>query len=381
MIGMKRCECGQMVGSTELSDHSMVCAAAPKLIVRIISDNAFPFAPMTTAAMQSRIGINCNQQEISLGLCKYCDTRLNLANKGMSDDICSSSDCFDYKTKACSTSLKCGHQCHGTNGDECLPCLYPSCKDYGGSFQQNKDSQCCICLYALSKYPAVMLPCDHIIHEKCIESRILSKWNGKTLSFQYISCPLCNKLIANPSNENIADLIKPHLELYEKVEKQALEYFEHERLGDTEEFKQSNSDRLEFALSKFVFYMCNQCENPFYAGFKNCIEQEQDFDNDPNIKRLCLDCFDYTKIKGVTYCDTHGRKHIQYKCRFCCNVASHFCFGTTHFCEDCHFKQLTGDYLTSRTEHEKCDPSQCFLKGDHPPNGEEYGLYCIFCNK
>jgi len=35
-------------------------------------------------------------------------------------------------------------------------------------------------------------------------------------------------------------------------------------------------------------------------------------------------------------CDAHGEDFIEFKCRYCCDVARWHCFGTTHFCEPCH---------------------------------------------
>ena len=34
----------------------------------------------------------------------------------------------------------------------------------------------------------------------------------------------------------------------------------------------------------------------------------------------------------------HGDKYIDYKCRFCCNIALYVCFAGTHMCDSCHKK-------------------------------------------
>ena len=86
---------------------------------------------------------------------------------------------------------------------------------------------------------------------------------------------------------------------------------------------------------------------------------------------------------GVTNCKLHGKDFIDYKCKFCCQVASWFCWGTTHFCDDCHKRQNNGDYLTRKKEHElpQCGtPAKCPLKLKHPINGkEEFALGCSVC--
>ena len=45
-----------------------------------------------------------------------------------------------------------------------------------------------------------------------------------------------------------------------------------------------------------------------------------------------LDMDVYQKFK----CEKHGLRHVQYKCDYCCNVASFRCRANTYFCEPCH---------------------------------------------
>ena len=86
-------------------------------------------------------------------------------------------------------------------------------------------------------------------------------------------------------------------------------------------------------------------------------------------------------ILGVTDCPKHGKDYIEYKCRFCCKIASWFCWETTHFCEDCHKRQNNHDYLNkySLDKLPKCNKSTCEVGGNHPPNGNEYALGCSLC--
>jgi len=37
-------------------------------------------------------------------------------------------------------------------------------------------------------------------------------------------------------------------------------------------------------------------------------------------------------------CPRHSDQYVEFKCRFCCSIATFFCFGHTHFCEKCHLK-------------------------------------------
>jgi len=81
-------------------------------------------------------------------------------------------------------------------------------------------------------------------------------------------------------------------------------------------------------------------------------------------------------------CERHGVRHVEWKCRFCCSLAVRFCWGTTHFCEPCHVKQVAGDYVTRKDKSRlpKCPGKEgCNLQIDHPPNGEEFSLGCSLC--
>ena len=84
---------------------------------------------------------------------------------------------------------------------------------------------------------------------------------------------------------------------------------------------------------------------------------------------------------GKTACDKHGAEAIEHKCKFCCAVASWFCWGTTHFCDDCHRKQGTPESMSKKQRHQlpTCTPKTCPLGVAHPPNGEEYVLGCQIC--
>jgi hypothetical protein len=41
-------------------------------------------------------------------------------------------------------------------------------------------------------------------------------------------------------------------------------------------------------------------------------------------------------VREKFMCNKHGLRHIQFKCDFCCNLASFRCRANTYFCEQCH---------------------------------------------
>ena len=87
-------------------------------------------------------------------------------------------------------------------------------------------------------------------------------------------------------------------------------------------------------MFKCTFYKCHRCDEPYFGGLVDCGAA-----NDANIKAedlVCGKCSAEMVGAGVKSCDIHGTQYIDYKCKYCCNVALFFCFGTTHYCKPCH---------------------------------------------
>jgi E3 ubiquitin-protein ligase MYCBP2 len=76
----------------------------------------------------------------------------------------------------------------------------------------------------------------------------------------------------------------------------------------------------------------------------------------------------------------HGAEEMEYKCRYCCDVAVWFCFGTTHFCDACHTKWVTAspDWETD-PPMKACTRKTCPLRVEHPEHGQEFCLGCAVC--
>lgn len=57
--------------------------------------------------------------------------------------------------------------------------------------------------------------------------------------------------------------------------------------------------------------------------------------------------------------------------RYCCQVASWFCGGIMHMCDQCHRRP---------SSHYQCPgPGRCVLRVPHPPPGIEFCLGCAVC--
>lgn len=125
---------------------------------------------------------------------------------------------------------------------------------------------------------------------------------------------------------------------------------------------------VEYALSRYVYYECFRCKLPYFGGLAACAAglDRRAAPFDPR-EQVCGGC---SAADGApnTRCAVHGRGSIEYKCRFCCNVASWYCWGSTHFCDGCHAVAAT------------VMPKPCVCGKPHPPNGKEHALGCALCH-
>ena len=115
---------------------------------------------------------------------------------------------------------------------------------------------------------------------------------------------------------------------------------------------------VAFAMDRFVYYMCYRCKLPYFGGRALCDDGLQ-----PK-EASALVCGPCSGV-GTATCPTHGKDFIQYKCKFCCGTGTFFCWGTTHFCHDCHKRQENHEYMSvkKRDELPVCPgPALCPLK-------------------
>ena len=212
--------------------------------------------------------------------------------------------------------------------------------------------------------------------------------------FNFLNCTSCKQRIkASYCREIMDELIE--LESYERdVKKKALERGKFEDLDKDPKMKDPHyhfyNKFQEFCLFKLSYYECFKCKQPYFGGKKDCGEMMGNEENKNNgqpaeYKKedlVCPKCAAVSVGGGVQNCPKHGLDYIEFKCKFCCNIAQWFCWGNTHFCEPCHTRQNNGDYVSRKKKSElpKCPgPDKCPLKIKHPENGEEYALGCSLC--
>mmetsp|Transcript_22640 Transcript_22640/g.34027 ORF Transcript_22640/g.34027 Transcript_22640/m.34027 type:complete len:386 (+) Transcript_22640:285-1442(+) len=89
---------------------------------------------------------------------------------------------------------------------------------------------------------------------------------------------------------------------------------------------------MEQARRSYAFYLCTSCDEPYFGGTIECADEEEG--ERPGEDRLCPQCSPKSQI--VCRNPVEHRGYHVWKCRYCCNPSRYVCYGTVHFCEECH---------------------------------------------
>ncbi|CDW80922.1 e3 ubiquitin-protein ligase [Stylonychia lemnae] len=341
------------------------------------------------------LGKTCEQHKEfkEAAKCRYCLNKLNGPPPSMNPafkEVCRQAVCIDLMAKQCAKMLACGHPCCGIKDEkECLPCLHPLCvkKNPQLTLDQNADEYCGICYTeGLGQAPCVQLECNHIYHIECIMKKVMGRWPGPRIVFGFLDCPGCKGRIkaskCEPLNRELALALKIEEEVIKKaVERSKYEGLEKDpRIADPNDIYYNNIQK--YAMYKLAYYQCFQCKIPYFGGMKDCIQAQQEGQQYKLEELVCGKCSAVSIGAGIANCQKHGTDYIEFKCRFCCSLAQWFCWGTTHFCEPCHKRQVDGDYVSKKTKAElpQCGSAEkCPLKLKHPENGDEFAMGCAVC--
>lgn len=322
------------------------------------------------------LGYTCesHKEYLSSRHCRFCETQLHEGNTAQDifidslRDVCTDKHCNDMREVVCAEDLECGHHCCGMTGEDVHPqCVHKDCLALTGETNEN----CVICYSKYIYEPTIQLGCKHMFHYDCIKTRINGKWTGSRLNFEFLSCPLCKQDIEHPALYNI---MYDYNQLRYKVLHKAMARFKQMKLGDARELTDPESVYFKnpelYVMARFCYYLCFKCKEPYFGGMKECnAEDRQGSFNEKDL--ICGSCS--SKGGNGNGCIKHGNEYVEYKCRFCCNIACWFCWGTTHFCDDCH--RIAAEI--SKRPKNKLPPCTC--KIEHPPNGEEFCVGCSIC--
>uniref|UniRef100_A0A7S4II00 RING-type domain-containing protein n=1 Tax=Vannella robusta TaxID=1487602 RepID=A0A7S4II00_9EUKA len=344
------------------------------------------------------LGYTCEDFENAMQAfkCRWCKDPIpadNIASTGPPKDpqrlVCAK--CTD-KDSACLNKVHtaCGHPAiwhHSMPSRKMGDCIRPECveaRKKNEEAETTSEDLCAICwVEELGEHPCLKLTCGHIFHAHCIKDKLKHRWEaGAAVSLTFLECPLCKAPIHWPA------VCQPHVnDLRELKEMRAdlkircLEQLKQIELP--EEFKGVTDDEklFDYAMHKLNFYECFKCKSFYYGGKKECDQQVEEDEEKLVLKPEELVC---GGCRGS--CEIHGSEQMVYKCRFCCSVASYFCFGHTHFCPECHAKPWDivsqNNYQFIVGNLKACEgPDTCPLGVEHPPNGEEFVLGCAYCGE
>ena len=296
-------------------------------------------------------------------LCRYCGSEA-VSHEPL---VCEAVGCRRKGEASCSVSKPCGHLCHGRRGERpCTSCLTEGCEDCHP--QQNCEDFCVICYCeTLSEAPCIELECGHVFHFHCLVGKLQRRWPTVRITFTFLQCPLCTRSIAH---QLLSHLLTPILKMKSNLESRFIERLRIENLLNCDALTSGHSpfyDRpLAYAEEYLTYYLCSKCDKPYFGGLKQCADVEGD--DIPREELVCGGC-----SAGSAVCKKHGTQFMEYKCRYCCNLAVWYCWGTTHFCDQCHSPPR-------KTVREECPGEErCPLGGRHRPNGEEFAVGCAMC--
>ncbi|KAJ1632881.1 hypothetical protein T492DRAFT_985372 [Pavlovales sp. CCMP2436] len=286
---------------------------------------------------------------------------------------CCAAECVERGSAACLRALSCGHPCCGVRSEavlDCVGCLQPECVPAASAHPESAEDVCSICwAEPLSAAPCLRLGCTHLFHAHCLRERLRQRWAGRAINFEYARCPLCK---VDVTHRELEVELRPHAEDEKVLRSRALERLHYDGLDKAPEIVDAGGDfhskPVEFALRRYVYYECHTCKLPYFGGLAACaVDLEQrDEAHDPR-QQVCGGCSSAAGAPN-TSCTVHGRDYIEYKCRFCCSVATWYCWGNTHFCDGCHAEAST------------VMAKPCTCGKPHPPNGKEHSLGCSLCH-
>jgi len=310
--------------------------------------------------------------------CRFCAVTLDSGgtSTGTMTDVCKSEECVDKSKLSCKKWNPCGHPCCGIlDEQQCLPCL--QCQSAQG--EQSAEDYCNICwVESLGSAPSIKLKCGHVFHFTCVKSKVKKRWPAARITFGFSECPLCKNPIEHPALE---EELKPIRELKVVVQQKSSQRLEFEGLSKAKEVTDPSSkffnNRDRYAMDRYAYFMCAKCTQPYFAGQRRCDAGEEEKPFDP-ADLVCGGC---SGSAPAAECAVHGKDFLEWKCQFCCTISSWYCWGKTHFCNDCHTRQQKGDYLTKKPKSAipLCSgPDKCPLGIAHP-HCEEFLLGCALC--
>lgn len=219
---------------------------------------------------------------------------------------------------------------------------------------QEPEDCCTLCFCEFEGSDGLTLDCGHRFHADCI-GQWVGRWDefrskGNHIVFTNAVCPGgCKNLMRHPLIEQSNDIGS----LFRSVSAMK------NQLLRTMDPTKTEDDLL--------YYICFRCKKPFYGGEKVCFRTQGSEPGKQPEDLLCEDC------QHDFRCPQHGRSAVVYKCRYCCNPATHRSFGTRYLCERCNVRWTSGE-----PDALECPGvATCPLGGGHTTGS--YPIGCLLC--
>ena len=246
-------------------------------------------------------------------------------------NVCAKAECREKYTGQCIKLLPgCRHPCDGIRGERhCLPCLHDGCERHRAD-GPTRDEFCNICYSeTLAQAPCVQLKCGHTFHLACVKTKLEKRWPTPRVTFHFMSCPLCNAQIEHPA---LLPTLSPLLQLRAQVQQKANDRLTFE--GNQNDAPLQRGGKYEgrpseYAMDLYAYYVCHKCHTPYFGGRRQCEEaaaagaRGEEAYNEAEL--VCGGCV--LTEGGGNGCAKHGKEFIEDKCKWCCNIATWFCWS------------------------------------------------------
>ncbi|KAG5493005.1 hypothetical protein JKF63_01586 [Porcisia hertigi] len=185
------------------------------------------------------------------------------------------------------------------------------------SCSQPTDSEvvCTVCLCEFDGDDGVTLDCGHYFHKECIEQWVTS-WmdfaaKGEHVTFTRAFCPSgCKHLVRHPLLAQSKQIGELYTDVITKMAAQ---------------LKCSSPMKTDDDL---LYYLCGRCGVAFYGGDRVCSRMQGREPSSSPDELVCDACLE----KSHKTCNS---LIAIFKCRYCCNPATHRSFGTRFTCDRC----------------------------------------------
>ena len=208
---------------------------------------------------------------------------------------------------------------------------------------EDASTECAICLESLKQSRVITLACGHKWHYHCLVQQLRTAQPSSTKRLLFAGCQ-CAKCGMVCDHEELEDLTRTTDALRQKVDKLIHEQV---ALDSPEIWKQAQHESmqgnvepvkkiLDDARRKYAFFLCKNCKEPYFGGTVECADQMDVDDNQGQRQeeRLCVACTPLSQ-KICRNPQEHAG-YLTWKCRHCCQPATHLCYGNVHFCDHCH---------------------------------------------